>query len=289
MGPEVGRNGKGRRPLRPALGQGGGHPPVRGGGPGVESLAGWDLVVGTTERLAPLWEPGTANGYHAINFGWIVGELVRRLDGRDVVTFLAEEVAGPLGLDGCYIGTPPEEHARVAPLRAARLGTGPTFDAIPPDSLAYRALQPDGDMTEFLNTPLGLSTCGPAFSGAFTARSLATLYAALERGGALDATRLVSSETLAAAATVQNTRADLVLAMPIYWRLGFMGGGSAVSPAGPNAEAFGHAGFGGSVAFADPKAELAVAVVLDLLELDLLAGGRTRDVVHAAVRAATEA
>ena len=86
--------------------------------------------------------------------------------------------------------------------------------------------------------------------------------------------------------TVQNTRPDLVLFVPMNWRLGYMGGGSFLSPVGPNVEAFGHSGFGGSVAFADPKAEIAMAVTLDRLEIDFLAGERVRSLVLLAVEAA---
>ena len=143
-------------------------------------------------------------------------------------------------------------------------------DFVPPDSLTWKALAPDGDIDEFLNSPQGLSTCGPAFSGAFTARSLARMYAALERGGELDGVRLLRPETVETATTVQNTRSDLVLMLPIHWRLGFMSGGSPISPTGPNSEAYGHAGYGGSVAFADPKAELGFAIVCDRLEVNLL-------------------
>ena len=128
---------------------------------------------------------------------------------------------------------------------------------------------------------------GPRFSGAFTARALAAFYATLERGGARDGVRLLTAETLARATTVQNTRPDLVLVLPMHWRLGFMGGGSTRWLAGPNEEAFGHAGYGGSVALADPKAEVAIAVTLDRLELNLLGGDRVAAVVNAAIAAAS--
>ncbi len=264
-----------------------GLPQIRGEIPDVWAMADWDAMVAMMERLEPLWEPGTANGYHAVNFGWMVGELVRRIDGRDLPTFLADEIAGPLGLDGFFIGTPAAEHHRVVPLIAPDVDEAAFSAFVPPDSIAWRALAPDGDIVEFVNSPQGLSTCGPAFSGAFTARSLAAFYATLERGGARDGVRLLSTETLARATTVQNTRPDLVLVLPMYWRLGFMGGGSTLSPAGPNEDAFGHAGYGGSVAIADPKAEVAIAVTLDRLEINLLGGDRVAAVVQAAIAAAS--
>jgi CubicO group peptidase (beta-lactamase class C family) len=263
-----------------------GVPQIRGEVADVSAMADWDAMVAMMERLEPLWEPGTANGYHALNFGWMVGELVRRIDGRDLSTFLADEIAGPLDLDGFYIGTPTSEHHRAVPLIAPEIDEA-TFSAfVPPDSIAWRALSPDGDIVEFVNSPQGLSTCGPAFSGAFTARSLAAFYATLERGER-DGVRLLSAETLARATTVQNSRPDLVLVLPMHWRLGFMGGGGMLAIAGPNEEAFGHAGYGGSVALADPKAEVAIAVTLDRLELNLLGGDRVSAVVQAAIAAAS--
>jgi CubicO group peptidase (beta-lactamase class C family) len=287
--PEFGVKGKDVITIRHCLCHEAGVPQIRDEIPGVETMADWDAMVAMMERLEPLWEPGTANGYHAINYGWLVGELVRRIDGRPISRFLAEEVAGPLGLDGCYIGTPASEHGRIAPLIATPLPEGsPSIeDFLGADSIAARTLSPGGNITDFLNTPAGMSTCGPAFSGAFTARSLATIYAMLERGGSLGGAQLLTPETIATATTVQNTRPDLVIMLPMGWRLGFMSGGNALSPAGPNPEAFGHAGFGGSVGIADPKAEISLAITLDRLEIDLLGGDRISQVVNLAVEAAS--
>lgn len=143
------------------------------------------------------------------------------------------------------------------------------------------------DVIAFVNSASGRAACVPAITGAFTARSLATVYATLERGGRLDGVRLLSSDTLAAATEVQNTRPDLVMFTPVRWRLGYMGF-SALSPDGGDS-AFGHAGLGGSVAMAEPRSELAVAVTLDRLELDLLGDARARTLVQAAVAAALDA
>jgi CubicO group peptidase (beta-lactamase class C family) len=274
--------------IRHALCHEAGVPQIRGEIPSIEATSDWDEMVAMMERLEPLWEPGTANGYHAVNYGWLVGELVRRIDGRDISSFLAEEITGPLQLDGCYIGTPDSEHGRIAPLIQAPIPEGaPSLEEFMPEgSIAWRALGPDGDIVAFVNSPQGMSTCGPAFSGAFTARSLARLYACLERGGELDGVRLLTPDTITTATTVQNTRPDLVLVLPINWRLGFMSGGSPISPAGPNPEAYGHAGYGGSIGLADPKAEIAMAITLDRLEVNLLGGDRITSVVNAAVEAA---
>ena len=289
--PEFGRAGKDAVTIRHCLCHEAGIPQIRDQVEDVWAMADWEAMVSMTEGLTPLWEAGTANGYHAINWGWLAGELVRRIDGRPVGRFLAEEIAGPLGLDGCYLGVPDEQRDRLAPLvtDGSHAGLLRLEDHLPPDSITVRALSPKGDIVEFVNSPQGLSSCVPAVTGAFTARSLATLYAALERGGQLDGTpRLLSPATLAAATTVQNTRPDLVLLVPMRWRLGFMSGGpSPFSPAGPHESAFGHAGLGGSVAMADPEAELAVAVTLDRLDFDLLGDDRSRSLMAAAVSSTT--
>jgi CubicO group peptidase (beta-lactamase class C family) len=285
--PEFAANGKDAITIRHCLCHEAGVPQIRDEIPNVTTMADWDAMVAMMERLTPLWTPGEQNGYHAINYGWLVGELVHRIDGRPIDQFFAEEVVGPLQLDGAFIGTPESEHHRVAPVFS---GMGEIDESLmsqflPPDSIAWRALSPAGDMTAFVNSPAGLSTVGPAFSGVFTARSLAKIYSMMERGGELDGVRLLSADTLKQALEVQNDRADLVIFFPIHWRLGFMSGGGDFSPAGPNPDAYGHAGFGGSVGMVDPAAEISVGLTLDRLEIDLLGGDRVTKVIKAAIAA----
>src|SRR5688572_30782227 len=104
--PEFGKNGKDEISIAQVLSHEAGVPQIRDQIEHSRQTADWDHMVSVMVGLEPLWEPGTANGYHAINYAWLVGETLRRVDGRDVPTFLAEELAGPLGLDGLYIGTP---------------------------------------------------------------------------------------------------------------------------------------------------------------------------------------
>lgn len=290
--PEFKAHGKDGVTIRHVLCHEAGIPQIAGLVPDVETLADWDAMVALMESLEPLWEPGTANGYHAVNFGWLVGELLRRIDGRPFPQFLAEEITAPLGLDGCYVGAPASEHGRVATLVGDESGgehESVLVQLLGPDHLLHKVLEPRpaDEMRRFVNGPLGLSACVPSFTGIFTARSLARIYAALERGGELDGVRLLSAARLAEATTVQNKRPDLALVVPIYWRLGYMSGGSGVSPAGPHREAYGHSGLGGSIAMADPRAELSIAVVLDRPEPNLLADDRARRVIDAAIAAVT--
>ncbi len=282
--PEFAQAGKAAVTIRQALCHEAGIPQIRDEIADVWAMADWDAMVSTVASLPPLWEPGSANGYHALTWGWLAGEILHRVDGRRPERFLAEEVAGPLGLDGCFLGTPPAAAARLAPLRwnPIYLDMPHLHELLPADSLTLRAVAPAGDMVEFVNSEVGRSSCVPAISGAFTARSLAAVYAALERGGALGGTRLLSPATVDAATAVQNDRPDLILYLPMHWRLGFMGLGVGVAGA---SAAYGHSGLGGSMAMTDPLRELAVAVTLDRLELDLLGDDRAGAVVRAAVAA----
>jgi len=283
--PEFAQAGKAAVTIRQALCHEAGIPQIRDEVADVSAMADWNAMVATVEALPPLWNPGTANGYHALTWGWLAGELLRRVDGRPPAQFLAEEVAGPLGLDGCFLGTPTTEAHRLAPVawNPIYLDMPPLEQLLPADSLTLRAVAPAGDMVAFVNSEAGWSASIPAITGAFTARSLAAIYAAMEQGGTLGGARLLAPDTVDAATTVQNDRPDLVLFVPMYWRLGFMGLGPA-GTAGTSA-VYGHAGLGGSVALADPRAGLAIAVTLDRLELDLLGDDRAGAILRSAAAA----
>ncbi len=292
--PEFANKGKEQITIRQLLCHEAGIPQIRDEVPDVSALGDWERMVGHIEALEPLWEPGTANGYHAINYAWLVGETLRRIDGRDVGTFVADEIAGPLSLDGLFIGTPPDHHARIAPLIApggGGIGADDAYDTqIPKDTVIWKALAPRGNLIDYLNTPEGMSACIPSISGAFTARSLAKLYSALERGGEIGGVRLLTSAAVDAISTVQNTRNDLVIFLAPHWRLGYMGGGgSAIPVLGPNAEAYGHVGAGGTYAAADPKAQVSFALVYDRWAADQLLGGIRGMELSNAVVAAAEA
>lgn len=294
--PEFANKGKEQITIRQLLCHEAGVPQIREEVPDVWALADFQRMVGVMESLEPLWEPGTANGYHALNFAWLIGETLRRIDGRDVQTFIADELAGPLELDGMYIGTPEEQHHRIAPLIGPQGGAGTSdVDAydeqIPKDTFIWKALSPRGSMIDFFNTPEGRSSCIPSVSGAFTARSLAKLYSAIERRGEVDGMRILKSETVETISAVQNTRNDLVIFLAPHWRLGYMGGGgSAIPVLGPNAEAFGHVGAGGTYAAADPKAQVSFALVYDRWAPDQLLGGmRGMEIANAVVAAAEAA
>jgi CubicO group peptidase (beta-lactamase class C family) len=290
--PEFGNKGKESITIRHLLTHRGGIPQIRDQIDGCEAMGDWEHMVGVMESLEPLWEPGTASVYHAINFGWLIGETLRRIDGRHISTFLAEELAGPLSLDGLFIGTPTSEHGRIAPLidsSEVTVGADEVYDQImPKDSIPWKALSPKGSIVDYFNTPAGMSACIPSISGAFTARSLAKVYAAMERRGEVGGTRILSPETVDAATTVQSEDNDGLIPRA-RWRLGYMSGGE-LAALGPNREAFGHIGAGGTVAGADPKAEVSFGLVYDQYgSFEFLGGPRTVQTIEATIRAAEAA
>ncbi len=243
----------------------------------------WDLVAARLAAQAPRWAPATAHGYHPLTFGWLVGEVVRRVSGRSVGTMVAEDLAGPLDLD-LWVGLPPEHEAAVARLAPGRFdlsGGGPGSPAwafaaaiMDVDSLTFQAFaNPPGQFdVESFNAPALHQAEWPAANGITTACALARLY------GELAQDRILSAATLDEAARVQVSGPDRVLAVDTSFGLGFSL--HSVMTAGfPGS--FGHEGAGGSVAFADRSRRLGFAYVMNQLTASLGADRRSRRLVEA--------
>jgi CubicO group peptidase (beta-lactamase class C family) len=250
----------------------------------------WDHVVRAIERAAPVHEPGTRTGYHGLTYGYLVGELVQRVTGQRFSDVVQEAIARPLRLDGLYIGAPADQLHRAARLlwpsrgalglgRALVRRRGPEIGELVHGWSAalqrvldlaridldlpsfFDALAPRGIGSFDFGAEATLRAAIPAANGLFTARSLARMYAALAGGGALDGTRLLSPGTLARATELQPSRpGHLVIPFDLRWRLGYHG---VLTTRGVPRHAFGHFGFGGSGAWADPSRELAVALVVN--------------------------
>ncbi len=227
-----------------------------------DDAAGWHRTDEISARLAaaPLaWEPGTTLGYHSISYGWLVGELVRRIDGRTLGTFFADEVARPLGLD-LWIGLPVEQHGRVAGLLHDPDPAADLLKAIwSPDSPAGAALffGPERrSSVDLANDPDLWTAEAPAINGIGDARSVARMYAMLAGGGVLDGVRVVSEESVVTHSAEQARGIDAIFGGASRVALGYgrsIGGGMSL---GPNDEAFGMQGIGGAVGYADPIAEV---------------------------------
>jgi CubicO group peptidase (beta-lactamase class C family) len=243
-----------------------------------ETLA-WFPVVEALAAQAPNWEPGTQHGYHLRSFGWLVGELVRRIDGRMIGRFFAEEIAAPLGLE-FWIGLPEVHEPRVATLVPPPAAFHEMLAGLPPDVLLGRATSgPSGHFAYDARwNERALHACElPSSNGIGTARAVARLYASLI--GEVDGMRTLRPETVATATTVQSHGMDAVLLRETCFGLGFMLPPSLVPGAGPRA--FGHGGAGGSVAFADPDAGLAFTYAMNHLRFDPRGDPRSESLVRA--------
>lgn len=245
----------------------------------AERMLDWEYMVDALAKAAPAYEPGTRAGYHALTYGWLAGELVRRVSSMPVAGFMAERVAKPLGLEGLYLGCPEDQRHRLAPLESVSIGaafrSGPLSlvgrgvsesvmwvssrlnSPVNPRRM-MNALAPRG-IEDVLYTGDVLDASIPAANGFFDARSLAKVYAVMAGWGQVDGVRLLHPSTIAAFSRVQNIKGpDLVLVVPMRWRLGYhmVGTNRGVLP-----NAFGHFGFGGSGAWCDPSRDLALAYV----------------------------
>ncbi len=269
--PEFARNGKEKATVRMMLDHSVGVPVVR------EPLAkgavnDWNLMC---ERLAdetPFWEPGKRHGYHALTFGWTVGELVRRVSGKSLGTFFRDEVAKPLGID-FWIGAPELIEARVTPIIQFRPAKGDPLGPLAEVALADRSSIPalflfnDGGFNPN-RRDCHASEIGAA-NGITNARGLAGMYAPLACGGTARGVKLVSADAVARMGQVaMATHYDETLCMPTRFSLGFMKSmdnrtrpltGSMLL----SERAFGHVGAGGSIGFADPGCGLSFGYTMN--------------------------
>jgi CubicO group peptidase (beta-lactamase class C family) len=274
--PEFAQNGKAGITVRHILCHEAGLYSIRNLIDHAERMYDWEYMVDALARATPAHEPGAANAYHGLTYGWLVGEIIRRTSGRTITAIVRDEIAAPLALDGLHIGAPAEVHHRVArldlsdrpprppeALRAVARIAQRVFNVLRLPVDLYRladALIPRGAETLDWSSPRMWSAVIPAANGLFTARSLAQMYAALAAGGAFDGVRLLSERTVARATEVQNRRLDRVVPFPMHWRLGYH---RAATTRGTPRRGFAHYGFGGSGAWADPDRQLAVAMVLN--------------------------
>jgi len=280
--PEFGQAGKAEIPIWWILTHQAGLPVVEADLTTGEVLA-WNPVVEAIAAQAPIWEPGKHHGYHPRTFGWILGELVRRVTGRSLGQFFAEQVARPLGLD-FYIGLGAEHEHRVAEL----LAPSPPSNAIArkaqqafmgPNTQLGRALTGPGELAygPIWNSREMHAAEIPSSNGIGTARALARHYASLI--GEVDGIRLLGAETVERARQVAVKGRDKLIQIPTRFGLGYMLPPSLATACG--SESFGHPGAGGSLAFADPEARLALGFVVNRMELGLTGDARSGSVVSA--------
>jgi CubicO group peptidase (beta-lactamase class C family) len=239
----------------------------------MSDLYDWERSTALLAAQAPWWEPGTASGYHAVSFGHLLGEVVRRVTGRTLGRFFRDEVAAPLRAD-FHIGLPAEHEPRVGAMVA------PT--------------QPPAEMTELLRkvmtNPRGWSPGVsrdrayraaevPAANGHGNARSVGRVAAALANGGAVDGVRLVPERFFDAVLEEQTYGTDLVLGLPVRWGLG-VGLPSQEMPL-PGARSFFWGGWGGSLCLVDLDAGIGCAYVMNKMSHTTMGDRRGLDLVAA--------
>jgi len=232
-------------------------------------------IVGMLAAKAPMWPPGSASGYHALTVGYLTGEIFRRVDGRSLGQALKADICDPAGLD-LWIGLPEAEHGRTAEFK-------------PPTALPQFGEVTDPKRAAFLTPWAAPNGRGPEWrklevpsaNGHATAEALARFMGALAGDGCIGDVQVLSPAVRDQARAEQIRGEDLVLPFDLSWGAGFMR-----NPPnfffGPGEQTFGHSGWGGSCAFADPETGLAASYVMNRQDVHLIGDPRSRRLIDAA-------
>ncbi|AEM85642.1 beta-lactamase [Streptomyces violaceusniger Tu 4113] len=245
----------------------------------TEDTYDWDFATRRLATQAPWWEPGTASGYHAQNQGHLVGELVRRVTGKPMKAFVADEIAGPLGAD-FQIGASEADWSRIAPI-------------IPPPPLSFdvAALDREGPRfktlvgplsnAESANTPAWRHADLPALNGHGNARSVARILKALALGGTVDGVRLLSPDTIGVIFDEQSHGTDLILDIPLRWGIGFALPESESVPYVPQGRACYWGGWGGSLIVMDLDTRTTISYMMNKMAPGIIGSDRSENYVRA--------
>jgi CubicO group peptidase (beta-lactamase class C family) len=281
--PEFAQAGKERLLVRWLLSHRAGLPAVRKELPS-DALLHWDVMTEALAEQEPWWEPNTKHGYHALTFGYLVGEVIRRVTDRSAGTYCREEIAGPLEID-FHIGLDARDDARCAEVIAAPpppAGQPNPFAAVDPESMSAKAVNnPKGAMRlGTVNSRAWRGAEVPAANGHTNARALARFYGALACGGELDGVRVLSPAQIERCYQEQSNGIDAVASVPMRFGLGYR----LTQPAaryGQNPRTFGHTGAGGSLGFADPDAKIGFAYTMNQMGSHILLDPRVETLLDA--------
>lgn len=249
----------------------------------VEDQCDWDGCCAKLARQSPAWPPGTASSYHAMTYGWLAGEVVRRVSGRRFGEFVRDHIAKRLDVS-LFIGLPASEEHRVAEMIAPKHMTDASTLPLPaPARMAIANPQQDPTAP---NRRAWREAEIPAANAQTNAISLAKLYASLVSGGKGDAPSLLSAETVATMTSpaAPAGRQDMFLGFKDSWGLGLALNTPGIY--GPNPRAFGHSGWGGSFGCADPDAEIAIGYVCNQMGPELVGDPRTQGLCNAILESA---
>jgi CubicO group peptidase (beta-lactamase class C family) len=251
-----------------------------------ETIYDWRAMTEILAAAAPWWPPGSRHGYHALTFGWLVGEVIRRAGGRSVGTMLREEIAAPLEVD-CFLGNSQAQATRIAEMIGADPPAPGETSRVAEllrdrDSLTFKALAnpPSLLRANTANLPAWRQAEIPAANGHTNARALARIYGALASGGTNGAYRLLEAESIARCGTEQSGGYDEVLQQQTHFSLGFM----LPRPDQPwavNPRTFGHPGAGGSLGFADPDARVGFGYTMNKMRSGVAGDPRADGLIRA--------
>src|SRR5580698_328552 len=239
----------------------------------VEDLYDWSASTSRMAGQAPWWEPGTASGYHALNFGHLVGEVVRRISGKTLKQFVAEEIAGPLGAD-FQIGAAESDWGRIAdvvpppplPFDLAALGM---------DSPAVKTFTGPGPDAEDANTPGWRRADIGAANGHGNARSVARVMSVVARGGEVDGVRLLSPETIEMIFREQLNGIDVVLGVPLRWGIGYGLPMPELLPWTPDERICFWGGWGGSMIIMDTGRRMTISYMMNKMAPGIIGSDRS--------------
>jgi CubicO group peptidase (beta-lactamase class C family) len=252
----------------------------------MTALYDWEMMTAALADHPPWWRPGEQHGYHAVTFGWLVGQVIRNITGRTVGQYLKEEITGPLGLD-LHIGLDQAEHYRSATMIMLRL---PTFHADAARFTGAVIRNPFGPTSSAFTNPMSIITgvnSGawrsaeiPAANGQSTARSLAKLYGVLANGGKVGDTVILSQSMIDLCSKEEVSGLDTVLQLPTRFSLGFMLNQKNKSGNfGPGEKSFGHPGAGGCLGFADPDNKLGFGYTVNKMDTYILIDPRAKRII----------
>ena len=274
--PEFGQQGKESTTVSHFLSHQSGNPALREPTE-LDDLMNWDLICTRLANQEPYWVPGENTAYHGWTYGYLVGELVRRVAGKSIGQFLQDEIAGPMKAEA-YIGLPESKDSEAAILYGPKLvHDAPDLSSLP-DFLVAAMTNPMLD-PESPNRREWRASEMPATGGYASAQGLAKIFAALAEGGSLDGFKLMSPETIDKMTEVVSDRVDGVLGQPAHWGNGVINNNLSLD--GPNPGAVGHSGWGGSLACADQKNRVAVGFVCNQMGPDPVGDARTLPIFEA--------
>ncbi len=281
--PEFGVAGKEHLPVRYVLDHRAGLPVVTDLSLPKGSIFDWNITTKALARQAPLWEPGTQAGYHIHTQGFLLGEIMRRVVGKGIAAYFRDEVARPLHLDYQIGGLSDSDQLRCADLIAPSEPT--LFSARESSPISLRGLafaqNPDEPMSVTVNSRAWREAEISSANGHGTATAVARLYGAIARGGEQDGVRLMSQNTIRSMIAEQHHLTEIVQSRPYRQALGVLLNTEDAVWMGPNPQAFGHHGFGGSIGMGDTDAKLGLCYAVNKMHTRTDNGPRGRRLIEA--------